>query len=221
VPVLVDAGSYVYTSDPPARNLFRSVSVHNTLRVDGTEPNDMRPEWLFRLFEHAHPVHDGFDETEAFVEYRGRHVGYQRLPNPVTHERWIRLDKASGSLAIFDVLWGHGVHRVEWHFHFAPALEVCRISDEKFGLKAGTQQVALHIPAGMSGTVMDAWYSPSYGVRLPCRAIELQSDVQLDGRAVWFFSIVDSAGDRRAETAHIAERMRDEMSTNFRQTTVA
>ena len=221
VPVLVDAGSYVYTSDPAARNLFRSVTYHNTLRIDGVEPNEMRPEWLFRLFEQAHPVHDGFEETNTFVEYRGRHAGYQRLQAPVTHERRIRLDKASGSLAIFDALWGRGVHRVEWHFHFAPALAVRQTADGRFSLKTGTREFTLHIPAGMSGTVMDAWYSPSYGVRLPCQAIELQSDVQLDGRATWFFAIIDSAGDRRTETAQIAGRMRDGMSANFRQTTVA
>ena len=221
VPLLVDPGSYVYTSDPPARNLFRSVSSHNTLRVDGTEPNDMRPEWLFRLFEQAHPVHDGFEETGTFVEYRGRHVGYRRLSAPVTHERRIRLDKGSGALVILDVLWGQGVHCVEWHFHCAPTLEVCRTADDRFRLKTGTQEFALHIPPGMIGRVVDAWYSPSYGVRVPCRAIELRSDVQLDGRAAWFFAILDSAGDRPIETTRITERMRDEMRINLKQATVA
>lgn len=219
VPLLVDPGSYVYTSDPAARNLFRSATYHNTLRVDGLEPNEMRPEWLFRLFEHAHPVHGGFEDHEEFIEYRGRHVGYQRLPNPVIHERWVRLDKASGSLGILDVLWGDGAHHVQWHFHCAPGVQVCRKHDGLFSLKVEPREFALHVPEGLRGTMVDAWCSPSYGVRVPCRAIELESDVDLNGRAEWFFAVVESASDRSAATARTIGHLRAGMKANLAHAT--
>ena len=64
VPVIVDPGSYVYTSDPDARNLFRSTRSHNTISVDGEEQNEFRPDWLFRMFEKANPEHlDGRRRT--------------------------------------------------------------------------------------------------------------------------------------------------------------
>src|SRR5262249_4812290 len=46
VALVVDPGSYVYTADGNARNLFRSTRSHNTLAIDGVEQNEMRTEWL-------------------------------------------------------------------------------------------------------------------------------------------------------------------------------
>src|SRR5262249_46357627 len=78
VPLLVDPGSYVYTSDPEARNQFRGTAYHNTLRIDGIEQNELRPEWLFRLFESARAEHLAFRAMADAVEYRGWHIGYRR-----------------------------------------------------------------------------------------------------------------------------------------------
>jgi hypothetical protein len=50
-PLIVDPGSYVYTSDPDARNLFRGTAYHNTLTLDAVEQNDIRLDYLFRMFE--------------------------------------------------------------------------------------------------------------------------------------------------------------------------
>ncbi len=58
-PLVVDPGSYVYTSDPAARNLFRGTGFHNTLSVDDGEQNELNPAWLFRLQERARPEHLG------------------------------------------------------------------------------------------------------------------------------------------------------------------
>src|SRR5207248_362281 len=91
VPLLVDPGSHVYTSDPDTRNLFRSTRSHNTLMIDGEEQNEIRPEWLFRMFEHAAPEHVDWVERAEAVEYEGRHRGYARLSAPVVHQRRITL----------------------------------------------------------------------------------------------------------------------------------
>ena len=80
--VIVDPGSYVYTSDPDARNHFRSTRAHNTLIVDREEQNEFKPEWLFRMFAKAQPEHVEFVADAERSRYRGRHDGYARLPQP-------------------------------------------------------------------------------------------------------------------------------------------
>ena len=171
VPLIVDPGSYVYTSDPDARNLFRMTGYHNTLRIDDVEQNDVRLDYLFRMFETSKVEHLTFEDSAAATIYRGRHTGYERLPSPVTHERAFTLAKDTSTLTITDHLTGTGKHDLAWHFHVAPGVDVNDLGDGQFALAAGGHAWALQVPQALKASISDAWYSPSYGVRIPCRAI--------------------------------------------------
>jgi heparinase II/III-like protein len=168
--VFVDPGSYVYTPDPAARNFFRSTQSHNTVVIDGEEQNEFRQDWLFRMFEKAHPAHLAVKEGRSIFQYRGRHQGYTRFPNPVIHERTFTLSRHDGILAIVDVLKGRGVHRLQWCFHVAPGAEVT-VSGGRVDIRTGAAHVALTPPEAFTPTLLQRWYSPSYGVRVPCPAI--------------------------------------------------
>jgi hypothetical protein len=188
-PLIVDPGSYVYTSDPAARNLFRSTKSHNTLMIDGAEQNRMNPEWLFRMFEQARAEHVAFHADDEVVEYRGSHHGYGELPHPVVHNRTFRLDRSSGRLSIADRLDGNGAHQLSWHFHFAPGVTatldtgVCRLQSPRAA-------AVLEFPPECGARLNDAWYSPSYGVRKACQALDLEIDTTLESGAEWRFSVV-------------------------------
>jgi hypothetical protein len=198
VPLIVDPGSYVYTSDADARNLFRGTASHNTLMVDGVEQNDLRPDWLFRLFETSHAESISFADNDGVVEYVGRHHGYERLPDPVTHERTVQFTRQSGKLVIVDRLLGRGRHSLRWHFHLAPGVSAERAGGAAIALTAAARRpeasarpvvCALHVPSDVAIAIRPAAYSPSYGVQQPCLAIDLSADVDLDGERRWTFSI--------------------------------
>lgn len=186
--VVVDPGSYVYTSDPDARNLFRSTGSHNTVVVDGQEQNEIRSEWLFRMFERAMPEHLEVRELDEAIEYRGRHSGYTRLPEPVVHERTFRLSKTTGALSILDVLDGRGTHRLQWHFHFAPGVKVTA-EPGRIEIRVAGRVLRLTAPSVLRPAIAPAWYSPSYGVRVPCVALDLEGVERLDGRREFAFQL--------------------------------
>jgi hypothetical protein len=188
-PVVVDPGSYVYTSDPDARNRFRGTAFHNTLMIDGVEQNDTRPEWIFRMFESARAEHLGFVDGPDRVEYRGRHHGYERLDSPVTHERWLRLDKASGALRIVDRVLGAGSHDLRWHFHLAPGVEVAALDAQRLALAVAARRWILRYPADLTAVAGASFYSPSYGVRRPCRCVDFSIRTALAGARDWTFEI--------------------------------
>jgi hypothetical protein len=191
-PLLVDPGSYVYTSNPDARNRFRGTAYHNTLQVDGIEQNDLRPDYLFRMFETSSVEHLAFDDTTSDAEYRGRHTGYERLTEPVAHERTFRLAKSAGALVVTDRLLGSGRHHLAWHFHLAPGVHVEPVESAgglKFALVTGKGRWLFRAAKELTATIVDAWYSPSYGVRIACRAIDFTTTADLPGNRAYTFAI--------------------------------
>lgn len=187
-PIVVDPGSYVYTSDPAARNQFRGTAYHNTLMIDEVEQNEFNPEWLFRMFEKAQAEHVQFT-AGAQVEYRGRHTGYSRLASPVTHERSFDLDRASGRLEIVDRLSGAARHRLSWHFHFAPGV-TATLAAGTCVLQSAGAVVSLQFPAALQAGLTDAWYSPSYGARVACRALNLTAEAEIGPASEWRFTVM-------------------------------
>jgi hypothetical protein len=194
IALVVDPGSFVYTSDLDARNRFRSVCWHNTLGVDGEEQNEFRPEWIFRMFEKADPEVVEYRSDSSGMVYRGRHRGYRRLGHPVMHEREFRLDAAAGRLSIADRLEGSGAHRLCWHLHFAPGIEAAtfvgriELSDSVSG-----RRWSLVHPPELAASIAPAAYSPSYGVSVSCLAADLRCDIVLPTAHHWAFVLERSA----------------------------
>ena len=173
VPIVVDPGSYVYTSDPDARNLFRGTAYHNTLQLDDLEQNRMNREWLFRLFETAHAKHISFGERDGIVEYVGQHSGYSTPEAPIVHERRFRFDLKSGVLRITDTVTGATTHQLKWHFHFAPGVTPKLDGTQVCVLQSSSITVRLTWTQPAAAAIGDVWYSPSYGARVPCKALDL------------------------------------------------
>jgi hypothetical protein len=208
IPLLVDPGSYVYTSDFEARNLFRSTGYHNTLRIDEEEQNEIRPEWLFRLFETAYAKSLVSLCNEDYGEYRGQHIGYQRLKSPVTHERRFRFDARQGILFILDRLEGKGSHLLEWHFHFAPGVIVTTQGEGTYKISAQNQHFIFSTPKTLEGEVKEAWYSPSYGVKNACQSLDVTLRAELNRINHWFFALVP-------ESCYVQSEWQDKLSQSY------
>lgn len=183
VPLVVDPGSWVYTSDFEGRNLHRSTAYHNTIMIDGVEQNEFNPEWLFRMFEKAHPEHLKFEQSGDTVIYEGLHRGYEtQLEEKVLHTRRFEHDRASGALAIADTLTGTGTHKLMWSFHLHPAvtpeLDTAR---QTLLLRADGKTWALTWDdKRLRPSLDDTWFSPSYGAREATKALRLH----LEGETV-------------------------------------
>jgi len=193
-PLIVDPGSYVYTSDPAARNLFRGTAYHNTLMIDGIEQNEMNPEWLFRLFETARAETIAFEDLGDEIRYTGRHQGYSRLEHPVVHERTFRFRPGDGALLITDRLSGRGNHACLWHFHLAPGVSATPSASGEVLLESVAGRFLFLAPDDMQIVVSDAWYSPSYGVRTPCLAMDVAQAVAVSKGYTASFSVLRDAG---------------------------
>lgn len=192
MPLFVDAGSHVYTSDFASRNRFRSTAIHNTLMVNGAEQNETNPEWIFRLFESANPKVERFDEKDGVVTYVGSHTGYERIDAKATHRRTFIYNRTTGALRITDEVTGAGAGQLRWHFHAAPGASMEAAADH-LHIRQGRIQMRMKLPQGLTATVSSSHYSPSYGVIVPCMAADISAEFPMDGRAITFDCTVEKS----------------------------
>lgn len=129
---IVDPGSYVYTSDPIERNVFRSTSYHNTVMIDDQEINPFTTQHLFQMDEKAYPQVRAWETDPEHDYFEGIHSGYTRLPDPLIHERRVLFIKKINAWLLQDSILpvdnaGHtrtgektAMHKISVFFHFAP-----------------------------------------------------------------------------------------------------
>jgi hypothetical protein len=167
-PVFVDGGSYVYTSDPAARNQFRGTATHNTVMVGGAEQHEFRADWLFRMFQTgAATIDAGVAGDGVWLE--GAHTGYARLQPPVVHRRRLHVDPR-GAVVIEDVLEGAASQACRWQFLVHPAVSVER-DGHMITLAWDGAGAHLIIPDPLAPSIAEGWYSPAYGVRVATKSI--------------------------------------------------
>lgn len=169
-PIIVDPGTYLYTSDPGARNSFRSVRAHNTICVDGQEPRRLTGE-MFHL-----PGDDAPAATQMLGPASRSFKGTVR-PG-LTHSR--RLEIRPDGIRWFDRIDGTGPAEIEWRFHLHPRIQA-QLTVSGFIL---TPPDGPPLQLQSSGTaarceLRPAQYSPSYGVIQDTRVCVVTEPVTL------------------------------------------
>ncbi len=171
--VVSDSGTYVYTENFAARNLFRSTAFHNTPQIDGEEINRfLGPDELFTLRADAVPEVRAWRVDEAGDIFIGSHSGYERLSPGLRPVRTLILDKTISALVIQDTFEGGGErtgeHAVSIPYHLAPGTLIepqgtgmwrLIIENEPFVLFADLQDA-------WEAEIASGWISEVYGRRV-------------------------------------------------------
>jgi hypothetical protein len=165
VTLVVDSGTYIYTSDPAARNSFRSTAAHNTVVVRKQEINPIVEHELFKLRQFAHPHVELWEELPDQIRLVARHDGYRRLEPSVMHRRTFSLERASSHLEVKDELLGHGTQEAESFVHLAPGTHVTRNGERRFELACEGKVIALTWWGASQVDLSEGWVSDRFGVR--------------------------------------------------------
>jgi len=151
--IIVDPGTYVYTSLPEWRNKFRSTACHNTVIIDEKEQNRFAENNLF--FTENDSIIE-IEKWKTFEEYDILEVVYnkqKRIKDSITHCRQFIFNKKEKQLEIVDIFKGEGEHRLEWNLILSPNFEGdLKIQSESSKFKQIQWQKK------------SSFYSPEYGV---------------------------------------------------------
>ena len=162
--VVVDPGTYMYTSDPENRNKFRSTACHNTIMIDGEEQNPIRLDKLFQLKDKTRAKCIKWEIGENADVFEGCHYGYTHLKDPIVHYRSMVFDKNTGSLQITDTLDGKGRHKAEENLVMS---SLKNKTVDLYGDNINWQKV-------------QAEYSPEYGIFVETK--KYKATIRLDGK---------------------------------------
>lgn len=174
---VTDCGTYMYGGDPEGRNQFRSTAFHNTARVDGVEQNRFDPAELFGMSNDARPQVLAWRSTPEFDFLRAAHFGYQRLEDPVVHQRDFFLDKLNDELMVIDKFQGRGEHSLEVFLHVSPEVRIRQVAGNRFALEARESRVIVEFQHDGDWRIeeQDGWVSERYGTKRPGRKLVLSS----------------------------------------------
>ena len=170
--VIVDPGTYVYTSHPDERNMFRGTAYHNTVMVDGEEQNRFREGGLFGLHNDTGCRCLRWLEDDERVEFEGAHYGYRRLEGAIIHKRGITFDKEARRWEIVDNLsgWGSTPHDLKWRLCLHPKIEV---EVGEGGVIRG-DGFSISVTPHVDVRLEEGWYSKGYGLKEPTKTVVLE-----------------------------------------------
>ncbi len=113
--ILVDSGTYTYHESRELRDYFRSSTAHNSLIVD--QISSSMPDGTFSWKTRARAEQNSWIAEDRFDFFEGTHFGYERLIDPVTHNRSILFIK-NDYWIMRDIVTAQSEHDFSLNFHF-------------------------------------------------------------------------------------------------------
>ncbi len=182
-PLVVDPGSYLYTADARARNVFRSTKAHSTLMIGGVEQNRLRTDYLFALPEESRARCLRFETDGPRASFEGEHSGFRELQRSVLHRRELRFDGQSGIVHIADTVLGARGEELMWSFPLAPGRAAA--DGARALVQLGDAELEI-VAEGAHLEIESGWISPSYGVRVAVPVVRAQRTAQSGEEVVRF-----------------------------------
>ncbi len=162
--LLLDPGTCSYAAEGGERNLFRGTAMHNTLRVDGLDQAE--PGTAFSWRGRTQSTVARWIQGKHFDLLEATHDGYLRLPQPVTHRRWV-LSLRNGMYLVRDRAEGPGEHKLEVSWHLGHEMQL--VEEGVFRVRGASHGLALILPVGhgWAQEVSKQSWSPVYGQKAP------------------------------------------------------
>ena len=180
--ILIDPGTYAYHTQKKWREYFRGTSAHNTIEIDETSQSVSGGNFLWSFHAKSHCVSfDSSLEKDVFIGY---HDGYQRLEDPVTHQRTVTLVKENNQLLIEDQLLCQLNHDVSQYWHFS---EFCHVNFQEPGMIEIQQDnisLILFYKKEFKAEIITAqedpplgWISRSFDNKIPCNTLKISKQI--------------------------------------------
>ncbi len=163
-PIVVDPGTYCYTSNFEKRNKYRSTSMHNVLFVDNCEQNNFQENIIDDMFwidtDKSNPSLELDNKVIGTIEYCGKQL--KRTINTNSNE-----------ITVTDIYNSEINKKV--HIHFHPSVKIESVENNVYKLCTNESVIQLIIDIGKS-SVKEYDFSPEYGVKHKAKRVVIDSN---------------------------------------------
>lgn len=197
-PLIIDSGTYSYNGSQKWRNYFRGTSAHNTIVIDGVDQAEpLKPYDQFGWAKKADGHSLNWYSLNNFDFASGYHDGYQRLQEPVIHQRDVLFVKPEYWI-VSDFLKGNGEHELDLLFHLPPgkvtlendskSLKTCNSSKQGniLILPADKNFMQVQVLQGKMNPIQ-GWVSYNYGDKIEAPVLKYSKQSKLPAG---FFTIL-------------------------------
>ena len=174
-PVFVDAGTYLYHAGGAVRDRLRGTAVHNTLCLDGVDQSEIAGafNWRHKARSNLSRVESAGDEDRIVAE----HDGYVRNYGLV-HRRTLTIDAEGMTIEDDLVAQRHAsrpVGSIEIGFLLHPEFSAMQADGIVMVTRDGIPLVRLSCDENLVTNLIDADYSPAFGVMVPTLRVSFQA----------------------------------------------
>lgn len=156
IPILVDPGTYVYTSNTAWRNYFRSSDNHNTFYSEKTNLNEMD---LFQLPKKEQINTENIKENENIIEVSNfcKEQNFIKNRNLIFYKKQNKFELIDHGFATFFC----------WNFIFHPDINLIQEEDKKWIIIHKEKSIA-QMETTLNLKKVSSFYSPKYGMLEKC-----------------------------------------------------
>lgn len=184
IPVLIDPGTYLYTSNPKWRNYFREPNNHNKISIEG-ENNNYK-----ELFELNLKTSDKNYVVEKYKSYiKIKSVNSEYIDNGFNVIRSLTFDNNHVEIRdeinrISNALSSNFISSLIFH----PDIDIKEEVDNYY-LVFVKNIVLAHIKTNLKYSIKQGYYSPSYGKIIPCN--KLMTSFSFDKNSIIRIELLD------------------------------
>lgn len=181
----IDPGTYIYQGDEAWRRYFRGTRAHNTVSIDSQDQSMQAGPFMWT--RHFRAKCTAYDRRPGRDHFEGRHDGYERLDDPVTHKR--RIVRRGNVFQVKDDILAHRTHTVERCWHFS---ESCTVSIDGSDIVAENSGVRIRlrdlepdtriVHLRGSEDPIGGWVSRRFGFKTPASSVYFRN--RTDGNRV-------------------------------------
>ena len=176
-PLIVDPGTYQYPAGK-WRDYFRSTAVHSTATVDNLDQSEFAGP--FRIGNMAHGHLNFYDLESINSRVSGAHDGYNRLSDPVIHQREIII-KSAQEIVLVDQFLGKTQHAVALNFHLATENTRVTVESAIEAYYPEDIQIQISVNSPISGSFKkeSGWLSSVWYKKVSTSIVKFQAEVNL------------------------------------------